>query len=91
LFNGFWASFGLVAESVTDAEEPGSLDTAKPAWFISRMIRPNLFGCATSELSEDAFLCWLIANAGFDQDVELRDVRASPHERFHCAVRASEA
>ena len=29
--------------------------------------RPNLFGYATKELSQDAVICWLIAWAGVEQ------------------------
>jgi hypothetical protein len=38
------------------------------------MARPNLFDYATSELSQDAFLCWLVANAAHDEDPKLRNV-----------------
>src|ERR1700722_12384763 len=38
------------------------------------MRRPNLFDFATSELSQDAFLCWLIACAGHEENVELWDL-----------------
>lgn len=37
------------------------------------MTRPNIFNFATSELSQDAFLCWLIASADYE-DAELRDL-----------------
>jgi len=37
------------------------------------MTRPNLFSFATSELSQDAFLCWMIALTGSDEP-ELRTV-----------------
>ena len=33
---------------------------------------PNLFDFATKELSQDAFICWLIAWSACDQDSELR-------------------
>jgi hypothetical protein len=35
---------------------------------------PNLFEFATSELSQDAFLCWLVAHAGHDDRGDLRDL-----------------
>lgn len=43
------------------------------------MTLPNLFGYATSELSQDAFICWLLAWA----DPACRDADAALHE---CAV-----
>jgi hypothetical protein len=38
------------------------------------MTRPNLFDFATSELSQDALLCWLVANAGQEERADLRDL-----------------
>jgi hypothetical protein len=38
------------------------------------MTRPNLFDFATSELSQDAFLCWLIAQARYEDDAKLQTV-----------------
>jgi|SRR5580658_9484238 hypothetical protein len=38
------------------------------------MVLPNLFDFATSELSQDAFLCWLVAQAGQDERPDLRNL-----------------
>jgi hypothetical protein len=35
--------------------------------------RPNLFTYATSELSQDAWICWLVAHVDCDERPELRD------------------
>jgi hypothetical protein len=49
--------------------------------------RPNLFAYATSELSQDAFLCWLIAHVQHPEAGALhrcaRDFVAFMHNRYH--------
>ena len=35
--------------------------------------RPNIFDYATSELSQDAFICWLVAHVNCDDDPELQE------------------
>jgi hypothetical protein len=45
------------------------------------MNRPNLFSYATSELSQDAFICWLLSWAS----LEYKDVDGQLHQ---CAISA---
>ncbi len=49
------------------AREVGTLTPWNAAPNDRPMGRPNLFEFATSELSQDAFLCWLAALAGHDE------------------------
>lgn len=49
------------------------------------MTKPNLFNFATSELSQDAFICWILdhANPNYtDVDPQLRDVALTIINRF---------
>jgi hypothetical protein len=41
-----------------------------------QMVLPSLFEFATSELSQDAFLCWVAAHAGQDERAEARRRKA---------------
>lgn len=65
----------LAGARMTSAPRAVALDRPGAQWFDGhRMARPNLFDFATSELSQDAFLCWLIANAGHEEDAALHGV-----------------